>query len=693
MPLTENESPAAAPRAPAVTRPRRWTTRIWRAVVGGKRPLHDKKVFHNVSLIAFLAWVGLGADGLSSSAYGPEETFKALGTHTYLAPILALATAFTVLVISYSYSRIIEHFPLGGGGYNVATRLLGRQAGVVSGSALVIDYVLTISISIAAGADAIFSFLPPHWNHGHLFGVMPPKLAVEFLAILFLVLLNLRGVKESVTLLAPIFLTFLATHAILIVGVVATRAGEIPGVASGVAEGLSRGFDAPPVGLGLIGVMALMMRAYSMGGGTYTGIEAVSNGLMIMREPKVQTGKRTMALMAVSLALTAGGLVIAYLLMHTVPVHGKTMNAVLIESFAGGLHVGEWRIGAGFVLVALVSEAMLLFVAAQAGFIDGPRVMANMATDSWLPHRFAQLSDRLTMQNGVLLMGLASVMALLYTGGHVGHLVVLYSINVFLTFSLSQLAMCRFWLQERHKRSNWKSQISVQLVGLTLCLTILTVTVYEKFGHGGWLTLVLTLSLIGLCFVIRNHYQRVQNNLKRLDDILMTLPVNSHPVVRPLDPPAPTAVLLVGSYAGLGIHSLLTIHRLFPGYFKNFMFVSIGVIDAATFKHVQAVDEVQAETEENLARYVELARGLGLAAGSRMELGTEAVEAGEELCRLVAKDFPRSIFFASKLVFEDEKWFQRLLHNETAYQLQRRLQFAGLNAMVLPVRVMEAEAG
>jgi amino acid transporter len=643
-----------------------------------------------VSLIAFLAWVGLGADGLSSSAYGPEEAFKALGQHTYLALALAVATAFTVIVISYSYSRIIEQFPLGGGGYVVASRLLGHRAGVVSGSALVIDYVLTISISIAAGADAIFSFLPATWNTGAVLGLMSPKLLVEFVAITLLIVMNLRGVKESVTTLAPIFITFLLSHAILIGGVILSRIHEVPIVFQEVRNGFSQGLQPAPVGLGLAGMVALFMRAYSMGGGTYTGIEAVSNGLAIMREPKVQTGKRTMALMATSLALTAGGLIIAYLLIHAKPMEGRTMNAVLVNEFAGGFTVGGLGIGTAFVLIILISEALLLFVASQAGFIDGPRVMANMATDSYLPHRFSQLSDRLTMHYGVLLMGGASLLSLVYTRGDVTHLVVMYSINVFVTFSLSQLAMCRFWIQERTKHQTWRKHFSVHLIGLALCLFILMMTIYQKFGQGGWVTLMVTGGLIILCFLIRRHYRKVQANLARLDEILTDLPVTGHRQAGHVDPAAPTAVLLVGSYAGLGIHSMLSIHRLFPGHFKNFIFVSVGVVDSATFTNVQAVDEVREQTEASLVRYAELATRFGLAADYRMTIGTEAVAAAEELCKEVAKEFPRSIFFAGKLVFEEERWYQRLLHNETAYQLQRRLQFAGLNAMVLPVRIMTA---
>ena len=663
-----------------------WTARMKRVLLGRKRELQPN-VFHKVSLIALLAWVGLGADGLSSSAYGPEEAFKTLGTHTYLAVGLALATAFTVLVISYAYSRIIEQFPLGGGGYVVASRLLGQKAGVVSGSALVVDYVLTISISIAAAGDAIFSFLPPGWTSAVLLGVLPVKLLVELAAIGFLILLNLRGVKESVIALAPLFMVFLISHAILIGGVIIGRLGDIPAVFAEVHRGFAQGLQAPPIGLGLAGMMALFVRAYALGGGTYTGIEAVSNGLSIMREPKVQTGKRTMALMAVSLAVTAGGLILAYLLVHATPAPGRTMNAVLANQFAGG-----WAgIGALFVFVALLSEALLLIVAGQTGFIDGPRVMANMAVDSYMPHRFSQLSDRLTMSYGVLLIGGASLLALVYTGGNVTHLVVLYSINVFLTFSLSELAMCRFWVRERKKHSTWRKHISVHVVGLTLCLFILTVTVYEKFDEGGWVTLALTGGLIAGCFLIRRHYRRVHDKLRRLDGILTALPAGvAPPPAQSHDPAAPTAVLLVGGYSGLGIHSLLAVQRLFPGYFKNFVFVSVGVIDSASFVNVEAVDEVRDRTAADLRRYVELATGLGLAADSRMAVGTEAVATAADLCVQIAAEFPRSLFFAGKLIFERERWYQRLLHNETAYQLQRRLQFAGLNAMVLPVRVTEA---
>src|SRR5690348_951987 len=171
-----------------------------RVLLGKPKDPLDPHVFHQVSLVAFLAWVGLGADGLSSSAYGPEEAYLALGQHVLLAAPLAILMALTVFIISASYSQIIELFPTGGGGYLVATKLLGPTPGIVSGCALVIDYVLTISTSVAAGCDAVFSSIPPEWQGA--------KLTIEFLVIAGLTGLNLRGVKESVIVLTPIFLMF-----------------------------------------------------------------------------------------------------------------------------------------------------------------------------------------------------------------------------------------------------------------------------------------------------------------------------------------------------------------------------------------------------------------------------------------------------------------------------------------------------
>ena len=654
-----------------------FVSRARRLIVGAPRDIKDRSIFHRISLIAFLAWVGLGADGLSSSAYGPDEAFRAIGQHTYLAIALALATAFTVFIISYAYSRIIEHFPYGGGGYVVATKLLGPKFGVLSGSALLVDYVLTISVSIASGADQVISVLPPE-AAGY-------KLLAVTLVIGLLMVLNLRGVKESVTVLLPIFLIFIVTHAVLILGGIGSHLVE----ASHAAGEIQTGFHTGMTTLGMAGMFAIFIRAYSLGAGTYTGIEAVSNGIQIMREPKVETAKRTMLYMAVSLAITAGGILVCYLLFHVSPEQGKTMNAVLLERFAGGWSLLGLPAGSAFVLVALGSEAALLLVAAQTGFIDGPRVMANMSGDSWLPHRFGSLSDRLTMGQGVVLISVAAMLTLALTRGNTSALVLMYSINVFLTFSLSEMGMVRYWIRHRRTYPDWWRHITIHFIGLVLCLSILIVNVFEKFGEGGWVTLLVTAGLVGLCFVIRRHYANTLRHLRRLDDVLKDLPVTGALNEAPVNPKDNTAVLLVERYGGFGIHAFLSIIRLFPDHFKNFVFVSITHIDSATLKGAEDVQRAEVETEESLKMYVHLAQSLGFRAAYRKSVGTEVLSEAEKLIVEIAREFPRSIVFMGKLIFQKERWYQRLLHNETASQLQRRLHFDGVNTMVVPLRVFD----
>ena len=256
------------------------------------------------------------------------------------------------------------------------------------------------------------------------------KLVFNCAGVAFLTLLNLRGVRESVLLWVPVFFLFVGTHALAIVIGIVSHAGDLPAIASQTVTEVSRAHTE----LGWLGMFALMLRAYSMGAGTYTGIEAVSNGLPILREPRVATGKRTMTYMGASLAITVLGLLLAYLLYDAQPVEGRTLNAVLFERITAAWPAG---LGKGFVTVSMLSATALLFIAAQAGFLDGPRVLANMALDRWFPARFATLSDRFVTQNGILLMGGAALLAMLATRGAVGLLVVLYSINVFITFSLS----------------------------------------------------------------------------------------------------------------------------------------------------------------------------------------------------------------------------------------------------------------
>ncbi len=213
------------------------------------------------------------------------------------------------------------------------------------------------------------------------------------------------------------------------------------------------------------------------------------------------------------------------------------------------------------------------------------------------------------------------------------------------------------------------------------------VTVAEKFRQGGWLTLVLTSLLIGLCYMIRRHYTTVRTQLVQLDRIMSRMPPAKPIASQSVNKENMTAIQLVSSYNGVGVHTLFAIIRSFPGLYKNFVFVSVAVIDQGAFKGEEGLDNLKKSTEESLTKYVELARTLGFPADYRMVVGTDVVEAGTELCERVSREFPHSTVFSGQLSFRLEKFYHRMLHNEVAFAIQRRLQWRGITNVILPIRI------
>ena len=629
-----------------------------------------------MALVAFIAWVGLGADGLSSSAYGPEEAFRALGTHTHFGLYLAIATALTVFVVSFAYNQIIELFPNGGGGYRIASDLLGARPGLVAGAALIVDYVLTIAISIAAGVDAVFSLLPPGWGGA--------KLEIALLLVAILLVLNLRGAKESIRVLLPIFIGFFFTHVLLILVGVGERFAAVPTL---IPDTVSETFTLAHETSWFF-VAALFLRAYSLGGGTYTGIEAVSNNVQTLAEPRVQTGKLTMLYMALSLSFMAGGILLLYLVRSVVPVEGQTLNAVAF---------GDVLVTMGFsgtenviaLTIVLAFEAGLLFVAANTGFLGGPSVLANMAADSWLPHQFRYLSSRLVTQNGLIVMGVAAAIVLVITGGAVTVLVVLYSINVFITFTLALAGLTRHWWQKRAvlNRRRWLARLGLSLLGFSICAGILGVTIVAKFFEGGWLTLGITALVIWLCLVVRKHYDAVRVRIKALDAQFENIPYGSQTGTPPLAPAEPTAVFIVGSSKGGGMHALLRVQRMFPGLYRNFIFVNARTVDAQSYGGAERLAALKTEANSALSYFVNHCRSNGLAATSYLVFGTEPVDELVKLAFKVQQEFPEAVFFTSKLVFDDENWLTQRLHNQAALAIQRRLSLQGQPMIILPLKL------
>jgi amino acid transporter len=628
----------------------------------------------HIALVALLAWIGIGADGLSSSAYGPAEAFKALGTHNQLALYLALATAFTVFIISLAYNQVIELFPNGGGGYKVATKLVGPYAGLVAGSALIVDYVLTIAISAASGIDALFSLLPP--AHQIV------KLEAAVCVVALLIYLNLRGMRESISLLAPIFIGFCITHFALIgYGIWAHESGLAAEVRQTIQETQELAGQT-----GWFFVLALFLKAYSLGGGTYTGIEAVSNNVNMLKAPRVRTGKWTMFLMALSLSLTAAGIILLYLLWDVQPsAHGETLNAVVFGDIIDSLGY-DTRTSYIMLTVVLVFEGALLFVAANTGFLGGPAVLANMAVDRWVPNQFSALSSRLVTRNGVLMMGAAALAVLVWTEGYVSLLVVLYTVNVFITFSLSLLGLTFYWWKQRLDVKDARRKLALAGFALLITVGILAVIIVERFLQGGIVTLFITSGVVLVGLLIRRHYSRVRHLARQLERSRRwhMQDLDNPP---PLVPSQPTAVFLVSANRGLGLHTVERVEALFPQHFHNFVFVSVGTVDSESFCSEQALTTLQYETRASLDALVNFAQAHGKGSCWFDAYGSDRLAELERLAMTVREQFPNSVFFTNRLVFAKDHWWTRWLHNETPFAMQRLLNLHGVELMILPVMI------
>ncbi len=659
--------------------------KVKKTIIGNPRDLTDSSTFSKISLVVFFAWIGLGSDALSSSCYGPEEIYKHLAGHTNLALFVGLLTIFTIFIISTSYSQIVRLFPHGGGGYLVASRLISPSVGMISGCALLIDYILTISLSVSSGADAIFSFVPA--------GYIPFKLYFAFFILFILVILNLRGVKESVTALAPIFIIFIITHILLIVYAFSTHLPQITDVAAKTSNEFSNSVSQ----LGIFGTLFLIMKAYSMGAGTYTGIEAVSNGIPNLREPRVETAIKTMRLLAISLSIAALGLIISYFLFNVKIHEGKTLNAVLIEQVSAG-----WNpiLSQSFIYITLISEAALLFVAAQTGFLDGPRIMANMAHDYWLPRKYTLLSDRLVSQNGILLMGIGAFFIMWLSKGSVGFLVVLYSINVFITFTLSQFGMVKHWFQVRKTEKKWFGKLIINGIGFVLTTFILITVTIIKFNEGGWITILITGVLVIVATFIKRHYFQIAQEIakiqktmnSRMPELIDMLKskidfINNEKTFKPTNS---TAVVLVNGYSGMGVYSLFTMLNKFHSAYKNFIFIQVGIVDAGSLHGKDVMDNLQQNIETDLTKYTTLVEQLGYHAEYRYAIGTDVAEEVEKMIPEVIEKYPNSTFIGGQLIFDGMYRISKLLHNFTIFSIQRRLYKQGLTTVIIPISLEHA---
>jgi hypothetical protein len=490
--------------------------------------------------------------------------------------------------------------------------------------------------------------------------------------------------RESIRILAPIFIGFVVTHFALIAYGIASHGSLSNEIAGTIDETHELANTA-----GWFFVVAIFLRAYSLGGGTYTGIEAVSNNVNTLKEPRVRTGQWTMFLMALSLSLTAAGIILLYLLWDVAPSEaGATLNAVVFGDIIDSLGF-HGATSHAFLTVVLFFEGALLFVAANTGFLGGPAVLANMAVDRWVPNQFSTLSSRLVTRNGIVLMGAAALAILVWTEGYVRLLVVLYTVNVFITFTLSLLGLTFYWWRQRRDVEEARRRLLLSGLALMITAAILAVIVVERFLQGGIVTLAITSVVVMIGLLIRHHYAGVR---KLTEQFEREHRWRVHELASPpcaADPARPTAVFLVSANRGVGLHTVERVERLFPGHFGNFVFASVGTVDSESYGSEQSLRTLQYETRATLDALVNFAQYQGKAACWYDAYGSDRLAELERLSLEIRAKFPNSVFFAGRLVFAKERPWTRWLHSQTPLAIQRILNEHGIELVILPVTLRE----
>ncbi|MBI3521656.1 MAG: APC family permease [Chloroflexi bacterium] len=479
-----------------------------RTTLIGRRLGSDAEADERVSKKTGLAI--LASDNISSSAYATEETMRILalagvGALTLTMPI-ALAVTAVLAIVVISESRVIRAYPNGGGSYLVALENHGVIAGLVAASALLIDYVLTVAVSTAAGVAAISSFVPAVHEHRVLWG----------LALIGLITVgNLRGVREAgVLFAAPTYAYMAGMVGIIAFGIFRVAGGDIPSA------------PLPPVpfpeaGTQALGVL-LILRAFASGSVGLTGSEAVANGVPSFKPPEARNAVITLFIMGTVFAVIFLGITFLATTIGIRPDESEleTVNSMLTRSIVGA--------GTPFYYYVQIATAIILLLAANTGFTGFPRLASVLANDRFMPRQFADLGSRLAFNTGIVVLALTAVVVLVAFGGSVTALVPLYTIGVFLAFTLSQSGLVRRWYRLRNP--GWRISIAINSIGAAVTGVVLVVVAATKFALGAWIVLIVLPILVLLLYLVHRHYQDVHDALV-LPTLELKLPPSVPPVV------------------------------------------------------------------------------------------------------------------------------------------------------------------
>src|SRR5881628_1050374 len=452
----------------------------------------------------------MASDNISSSAYATEEAmrvlaFAGLAALTLTMPI-AIAVCVVLAVVVLSESRVIRAYPNGGGSYIVAKDNHGVIAGLIAASALMIDYVLTVAVSSAAGVAAISSFVPAlHENR-----------VVFALALIALITLgNLRGIREAgVLFAAPTYIYVLSLYTLIGIGLAQLLAGVVVPAAAPPHP-----FD--PAGTQLLTAL-LVLRAFASGSVGLTGSEAVANGVPSFRPPETKNAVTTLVLMGTMFWTLFLGITF---LATTIGIHPDESEIQTVNSMITRAIVGD---GSPFYLFVQLATAVILLLAANTGFTGFPRLASVLANDRFMPRHFADVGSRLAFNTGIAALAVVAAAIMAAFGGSVNALVPLYTIGVFLAFTLSQSGLVRRWWRLRNP--GWRLSMVINSFGAAVTGTVLVVVAVTKFQLGAWMVLLLIPLLVALLYGIHRHYQTVQDALV-LSGPEPRVPVFAAPVV------------------------------------------------------------------------------------------------------------------------------------------------------------------
>ncbi len=429
----------------------------------------------------------LSSDALSSVAYGPEQILLVLITVGAAAFWYSIPIAIGVLVLLtaliLSYRQIIYAYPQGGGAYVVSKENLGKYPGLIAGGSLLVDYILTVAVSVSAGTDAITSAFP---------SLHPYNVPIAILFVLLITTLNLRGVTESASFLAyPVYLFVLAIFIMLGVGLFRIVAGDVP------AE-LHTPLGTPVAGISLF----LLLRAFASGSSALTGVEAISNAIPNFKAPAPNNAAKTLAAMGILLAVLFSGIVLlAY-------YYGVTPN----EQVTVVSEIAEQVFGRNFMYFFIQgTTALILILAANTGYSAFPLLAVNLAKDKFIPRMFTVRGDRLGYSNGILSLGVLSILLIIAFKGRTEHLIPLYAVGVFIPFTLSQTGMMVKWIRE--KPAGWAGKLAVNTTGALISFVVTIMFFLTKFLQV-WPVLVFLPLIILLFYRIRKHYEAVADQLR-----------------------------------------------------------------------------------------------------------------------------------------------------------------------------------